>query len=173
MHKNDNIFLIGYMGVGKSSIGKKLTKKMNLSFIDTDDAIALQENKSINDIFESFGEAYFRKLENEFLNKVQENSGIVFSTGGGMPCFHGNIDIMNSLGITVYLQRPSKELFQRLMNAKKERPKIKHLTDEELLQQINMDLLEREKYYLKADIVLDRNEQGLDSIIDAIKKLVK
>lgn len=159
------------MGVGKSSIGKKLARKMNLSFIDTDDAIALQENKSINDIFESFGEAYFRNLEKDFLSKVKENSGIVFSTGGGMPCFHGNIDIMNKKGTTIYLKRPAKELLQRLVNAKKERPRIKHLSDDELLQQIKLDLLEREKYYLKADIVLERNEQGIESIIESLRKL--
>jgi shikimate kinase len=162
-----NIFLIGFMGVGKTTIGRKLAKVLNREFLDADEEIEKQTGKTIASIFQEHGEAYFRELEREWLQQLPE-TGVVVSTGGGMPCFFDNMNTMNQKGLTIYLQRPPAELVHRLKNAKKERPLVKDKTEEELLEFITDLLNRREIYYKKAKIVLDRNHQDVDTIVKLI-----
>lgn len=143
------------MGVGKSTLGKKLARRLNVDFIDADQYIEEQVGMSILDYFTQFGEEKFRVLERDFIRQLDISARVV-ATGGGLPCFYDNMNKMNEMGVTVYLHRPPKELFQRLKNTKTERPLIARLSDEELLDFISTQLKEREQFYNQAQFVLTR-----------------
>jgi shikimate kinase len=151
--KKRHVILIGMPGSGKSSLGFILSQLMRLPFIDTDYYIAKKEQKTIADIFAEQGEDNFRELEKQVLHEIIENYPSVISTGGGMPCFFNNMDIMNESAITVYLEGTPEKLFEHLKNDKK-RPLVRGKTAEELMNYINTSLTERKPYYEKADITI-------------------
>lgn len=157
------IFLIGFMGVGKTTLGKKLARSLNVEFIDSDEALEVKFGCSIADFFEKNGEDTFRKEEQIWLNELTNETRII-ATGGGMPCFFDNMDVLNEKGVTIYLKRPAKELYQRLINAKAQRPLVKELGEEELLQFIEKKLVEREQYYHQARYILNREQQNVEEI---------
>lgn len=162
---NNRIFLIGFMGVGKTTIGKQLARKLTLPFVDIDQEIEMETGETINSIFEKYGEEAFRKWESETLLKmIEKYPSAIVSVGGGLPCYFNNMKLMNELGITCYLHRPAKELFQRLKNSKTERPLIKNLNDSELLRFIEKSLLKREEYYQQAQFTFLRNQQTVEYI---------
>lgn len=153
------IILVGFMGCGKTTLGRKLARQLNYEFIDADDAIEARYQLSIRDIFAKFGEEHFRKLEREFILSLKGAENLVLSTGGGMPCFGDNMQLLNGIGTTFYLQRSVPELANRLINAKKPRPLILGKTHEELLEFIQNLLARREPFYMQADHVLNRDQQ--------------
>lgn len=155
------------MGVGKSTLGKKLAQRLEVDFIDSDQFIEKQLGMSIADYFAQFGEEKFRALERDFIRQLDINACVV-ATGGGLPCFCDNMSIMNSKGVTIYLHRPPKELFQRLKNAKKERPLIAGLSDEELLDFISSQLEEREQFYNQAQFVLTREHHTIEGLCSVV-----
>lgn len=169
MSQSSNIFLVGFMGCGKSSLGKKIADKLKFNFIDIDKEIEKEVNLSVSEIFSTYGEDFFRLKESQFLNEISI-SNCVFATGGGLPCFNDNMSVLNNLGTTVYLQLPAKELLNRLVNDKSNRPLIKSLSNDELLEYINESLLSREPVYKKSDIVLSRTEQNPGQIIQLIQR---
>ncbi len=146
------IYLIGYMGVGKTTIGKKLAEYLGLSFIDLDKYIESKFRKSIPDLFESKGEDAFRKIEHNAIIDVSEFENIIISTGGGTPCFHNNMEIMNQTGVTVYIYADPHELAARLGASKNVRPIIVGKSKEELVPFIIDHLSEREQFYSQAQI---------------------
>lgn len=158
------------MGVGKTSIGKKLANKLDVQFLDTDELLEQQFGMTIAEFFAENGENAFRFAEKELLNEFDFKNAIV-ATGGGLPCFNENMETMNSKGITIFLDRPAKELQQRLMNSKKQRPLIKSLNNNELLRFIEVKLKERLPFYERAKITLDRNSQSIDEIIKRVSEL--
>tara|TARA_B100000508_G_scaffold141026_1_gene145329 strand:- start:113784 stop:114296 length:513 start_codon:yes stop_codon:yes gene_type:complete len=169
---NDKIFLIGFMGVGKSTIGKRLAKKLGYKFIDTDQLIESEQGKSINDIFKDSGESTFRDLETSALERITDNEiKSVVSVGGGLPCFNNNMEVMNQNGITIYLQRPAKELFHRLLQGKDKRPLLKGKTEDQLMDYIESMLNDRSIYYNQATITADREHQSIKSLIELIKSI--
>ena len=109
-------FLIGFMGSGKSYIGKKICEKINLSHIDLDDYIAKHEHKSISNIFFEDGEMYFREIEKQYLSKIINKDNFLLSTGGGTPIYNNNLDLMNIHGLTIYLRYSHNTLYNRLKN---------------------------------------------------------
>ena len=117
-----------------------------------------QEQMSIADIFEQKGEAYFRKIEGDVLRNYKDHSDCIVSTGGGAPCFFGNMQWMNDHGHTIYLKASPKELADRLKVEKAKRPLIKNIPDDELENFIKMKLSERESFYKQAQLVLNPNE---------------
>lgn len=148
------VILIGFMGSGKSTMGKRIAKLLNVPFIDSDKEIECRTEKSIPELFELVGEAGFRELEKELIQKLAQKQDFVLATGGGMPCFNDNIDKLNELGETVYLKHSSNELTKRLINAKKTvRPLIQGKTSEELLEFITSTLETREVYYQQAKFI--------------------
>jgi len=163
------IYLMGYMGSGKSTLGKKLSSALDYQFIDLDRYIEETTGNSIEEIFQKSGETIFRKIESEALTTVSKKEKVVIALGGGTPCHEENIKIIKNSGISVYLQIPPKGLLHRLSNAKAERPRIKGKEGDELLVFIDKDLKDREKYYLQSDIIID----GLNFNRENFNKLVK
>ena len=146
------LILIGFMGSGKTTLGRALAKELGLTFIDLDNSIELRRCKSINRIFEESGEDGFRTIERNLLHEVCEFENVVISAGGGTPCFFDNIDYMNAQGTTIYLQVSNERLLERLRIAKSRRPLLKDKNDEEIKAFIEEQLARREKYYLQAEI---------------------
>lgn len=159
------------MGAGKSTLGKKIAKKIDISFIDSDREIEERHQKSIGDIFTENGESFFRTLETDFISSLKDKGEFVLATGGGMPCFGKNMELLNELGTTFYLERSPKELAHRLFNAKKRRPLIEGLEEEELISFIEDKLSMREEYYKAANVVLPREDQTVNAIVDVANLL--
>ena len=160
------IFLIGFMGSGKSYIGKRLAKSLGVSFIDLDDYLEKKESRSIKKIFEEEGEDYFRRKEEECLLEMDQFENVIIATGGGAPCFFDNSDWMNKNGITVYLKTPLKIIYKRLIEGREKRPLVQSLSDQELKDFIQKKLEARTLYYENVHIVYERQEGD-----EAIKEL--
>lgn len=168
-----NIILIGYMGSGKTTLGKKLASRLRLQFIDTDRIIEHEENCSIAEIFSKHGENHFRELEKRLVLQLKEKDNLLISTGGGMPCFNNVMDDLNESGTTIYLKRTAKELVNRILNSKKKRPLTEGKSENELIQFIENALKEREVFYEKAHIIADRNVQNITSLELMVKTYLR
>lgn len=143
-------FLIGFMGTGKSYWGKQWAQAHGLNFYDLDEEIEKIEGLKVSQIFDSKGEAYFRKKEKEVLHSFFQKDNFILSCGGGTPCFFNNMSKMNEKGVTIYLKTDVVELVNRLSLEKETRPLIKGLTDETLKDYILEKLNDREPFYSKA-----------------------
>lgn len=149
------IILIGYMGAGKTTIGKALSKELGIIFYDLDWYIENRMRKTVSQIFAERGEEGFRKIEYNMLHEVAEFEDVIISCGGGTPCFFDNMDYLNQQGQVVYLKAEPEVLYKHLLMAKVERPLIKGKSQEELLTFISEQLERREPYYSKARYTLD------------------
>lgn len=165
------IILVGFMGCGKSTLGKKLSNRLGIPFLDSDTEIEKGVLMSVGEIFGAHGESRFREIETEYIESLKNEEGFVLATGGGMPCFNKNIDKLNELGTTFYFERSPKELANRLRNAKKQRPLINGLSDEDLLKFIEDKLSEREESYKQSAFILSRDEQTPEQIEEFIRLL--
>lgn len=144
------IFLTGYMGSGKTTLGRALAAAIGIPFIDLDHYIEQRYRKTISQLFAERGEEGFREIERKILHEVGEFEDVIISTGGGTPCFFDNIEYMNEQGTTVYLDVPVERLFIRLSIARSKRPLIKEKNDEELMTFIEEQLAKRAPHYSKA-----------------------
>jgi len=149
------IYLIGYMGSGKSTVGTGLAKALNLDFIDLDHYIESRNHRTIPDIFARDGEAEFRRLEQKALHEVSEFENIVIATGGGAPCFFDNMEVIKRTGKSLYLNGSPRILADRLMHSKTERPLIKGKTEPELVAFIAETLAKRSEWYTQAESILN------------------
>ncbi len=159
------------MGSAKTSVGKLLSRKFKVDFIDTDEVIEKKEGTNIQKLFQEKGESYFRNLEKELLIH-SDFQNTVISTGGGMPCFGDNMKLLNSIGKTIYLYATPKELARRLENSRKERPLLKTLKGEDLIKFIEVKLEERKFYYEQAKLQIDTTLLSQKEIAEKIVKLV-
>lgn len=163
------IFLLGFMGSGKTHWGQQLSQKMNLPFFDLDEQIVNAENKSINDIFAENGEEYFRLLEKETLHIITEShESFVMACGGGTPCYFNNIDYMNSSGISVWLNTSLETLFERLVKEREKRPLLKDLSDNQLKSFIGKKFADRRMYYEQAKLTVEEKQECLDAFVQKI-----
>ena len=160
----NKIFLIGFMGSGKTHWGKLWAQKTGLQFFDLDHVIEQEEKKTIAEIFEQNGEAYFRQKETDVLKKFLTKKKCIISTGGGIPCFNNNMQWMNENGTTVYFAATPAEILKRVITEQEKRPLIKGLSPEELLGFIKNKLIEREPFYNKAKIILSVADIHQDTI---------
>lgn len=144
------IFLVGYMGCGKSTLGRAVSRLTGFPFIDLDTYIEGRFHLTVKEIFACKGETGFREIERNMLREVADFEDVIVACGGGTPCFHDNMDYMNSHGTTVFLDTPVTSLFSRLKRGRHKRPLIASKTDEELLSYINEALAARLPYYRKA-----------------------
>lgn len=155
------------MGSGKTTLGKKLAKKLNCSFFDLDKEIEKVAVLSVNEIFENHGETYFRELESKILKSlILNNKNFVLSLGGGTPCYHKNMELINNSGISVYLKYNAGILASRLINAKTKRPLIKNLDENQLKAFVTEKLTEREAFYNQAKFVVESNSVRVEDILD-------
>ena len=146
-----NIYLLGFMGSGKSFFGKYLSQKFNLNYLDLDEFIETSMKLSIPQIFHSSGEKGFREYEANLLRKTIDFNKNIISCGGGTPCFHDNMKWIKDHGISIYLKTSEELLFKRLNNQKEGRPLISSMLDDDLKHFISIKIKEREKFYEQAD----------------------
>ncbi len=161
------IILIGFMGVGKTSVGKQLARKLDFNFIDTDYEIERLSNKSIPEIFEQYGENYFRKLENSILEKFVKNEDIVIATGGGIITTKENYNILKNEEKVIFLDGSVETIINHVQNERNQRPLLKE--SENLSKKIEELLSIRyEKYIEVSDILIDINGKNIDEVISQI-----
>ena len=160
------------MASGKTTIGKSLSKKLGYKFVDLDDYIVEKEGNTVNEIFKSKGEFYFRKTESLLLNEIiQNNDKLVLSLGGGTPCYGDNMNLMQGKtnAKTIYLKATIKTLSKRLKIEKNKRPLISHLESEELLIEfIGKHMFERSQYYSQANITVSIEGKSESEIVEDI-----
>ena len=168
------IFLTGYMGAGKTTLGKAFARELGLSFIDLDWYIESRFHKTIPQLFAERGEDGFRRVEQNMLHEVGEFENVVISTGGGTPCFFDNMDYMNVQGQTVFLDVDVETLFRRLRVATQQRPILRGKSEEELRVFIEKALADRSSYYTKARYRFDGSQlENREQIADSVLRLRK
>ena len=168
------IILIGYMGAGKTTIGKALAKALDVPFYDLDWYIESRMRRTVKQIFDAEGEEGFRRIEHNMLHEVAEFENVVLSCGGGTPCFFDNIDYINRQGQVVYLKAEPDVLYQHLQMGKGVRPLLLGKTAEEVKAYIVEQLAYREQFYSKARYTLDINLlDNFKKIDDTVRKLME
>lgn len=163
------ISLMGYMGSGKSTIGAKLADKLKLEFIDLDNVIEQNQEKTIADIFSEQGQIKFRKLEQLHLNQIlEQKDNFVLALGGGTPAYYDNLEKINKYTQSIFLRANLSTLLNRLENQKDNRPLLSHLDPDELPEFLAKHLFERRDFYEKAKIVIDTEKKNIEELIDEI-----
>ena len=164
-----NIFLIGFMGCGKSTIGRKLARRLHTPYVDTDALVEEREGASVYDIFQFEGEARFRELERAVLEEVIADGAAIVSTGGGLPTWGDNMARMNAAGRTVYLHRSAENIASRLSPyGRQKRPRLRGLNDEELVLFMRDDMAKRDPFYSRAVQVVACEGKSDEEIIREI-----
>lgn len=169
-----SIILIGYMCVGKTTVGRALAKRLGCQFYDLDWYIEERYHTKVSNIFSERGEEGFRDLEQRMLHEVASFENIVLSCGGGTPCFFDNIHFMNQVGNVFYLKASPHTILQHLAMSKGERPLLKDKSPEELRAFITNQLEEREPFYQKAHHIIDVNVlNSFDKIEDVVNIILQ
>ena len=164
------VYLIGYMGAGKSTITNLLANELRLPFYDTDQEIEKNEKRSVSEIFKKDGELHFRMLETELLKTINQNS--IIACGGGLPIHNNNMGLINSKGISIYLKASDNCLFNRLKNEKQNRPLIGNKTDEKLKVYIIHELQNRSPFYNLANHTILVDNKSIDEILREVNSLI-
>ena len=178
MHSMENfrIFLIGFMGAGKTTLGRGLAEALHCSFIDLDLYIEQRYHRTIGELFAEKGEPGFREIERRMLQEVSDFEHVVIATGGGTPCFFDNMERMNACGLTVYLEADPDILFRRLRIASQKRPLLRGKSDEELRSYIAEALEKRAPRYRQARLHFDasrlENRTDIRTALQALQRLV-
>ena len=170
----NRIIFIGYMGAGKTTVGRALSKDLGMPFYDLDWYIESRMRRSVKQIFDQEGEEGFRKTERNMLHEVAEFENVIISCGGGTPCFFDNMDYINEQGESVYLKCTPEVLYKHLQMGKTVRPLLLNKTPEEVKAFIQEQLKEREPFYSKAkhviDVTLMDNREKIKITVDAIRR---
>lgn len=164
------LFLVGYMGCGKSTLGRKLARRLGVAFVDTDALVEQREGAAVADVFRYEGEEHFRQVEREVLEDVlaSEDAAVV-STGGGLPVWGDNMQRMNEAGDTVYLRRSAEQIARRLSPyGRQKRPRLRGLSDEELVGFMERDMAAREPFYTQARLIVDCTETSDEELVERI-----
>jgi len=164
------LYLIGFMGVGKTTIGKQIAALNKVVFIDTDSQIEKETSKSIKEIFETDGEIAFRKLETDTIRSI--NRKAIIACGGGLPAHNNNIEYLKHKGTVIYLKASTETLIKRLEKNKNKRPLISNLTNEKRLEFIRKILKEREKSYKQADYTIETDNKTVKEVLREINSLL-
>jgi shikimate kinase len=157
------------MGSGKTTIGKQLAKRLNYEFIDLDKLFEKTYKLSVSSFFEKYEEDAFRQIESKLLKEVSLKNNVVISTGGGVPCFFDNMEVMKNTGVIVYLKMAVKSLVSRLINAKEERPLVKNFSEDGLDQFIEKQLSIRSEYYEQAHLSFKGENCDVDELVELIQ----
>jgi len=163
------VFLIGFMGSGKTYWGRLLSQKLSIPFFDLDEQVTTHAGKTIPELFAEQGEEQFRLMEKDLLHIITEShDSFVMACGGGSPCFFNNIDYMNRAGTTIWINTPLETLFKRLVDEKVQRPLIRDLSDDQLKGFIIKKFADRKIYYEQADVIVDDEPVELDKLIEKV-----
>lgn len=162
------IYLLGYMGSGKTTFGSQLSRRLHLHFFDTDTLIEHKFKVNINQLFKKYNEEVFRVVEHGVLLDTFKMDHGVISTGGGTPCYKDNMELINQHGISVYLKTAPEHIFERLKKSRKKRPLIAGLNKKELFEFIKMQINAREEYYNRAHIIFDPFKEDIEILIEKI-----
>jgi shikimate kinase len=163
------IFLIGFMGCGKTHWARLLSQKLSFPFFDLDEKIVEHENKSVAEIFDNEGEEYFRLLEKDVLHLLSEShDSFVMATGGGTPCFYNNIDYLKKQGTVVWINCSTDCLYQRLIKEKSQRPLISDIPDDELKSYIVRKYSSRKIFYQQANVILPEEHVTIENMVSKI-----
>lgn len=164
------IFLVGYAGCGKSSLGKRLARRLEGRYVDTDKLVERSVGATVADIFYYEGEEYFRRAEREVLERlIEEGFDGVVATGGGLATWQDNAERMNEVGTTVYLRRSPEQILSRMSDyGREKRPMFRGKSDEELLEFMRKHMAEREPHYAKAYITIECDRVSDDEVVEMI-----
>jgi len=164
------IVLLGYMASGKSTIGREISKKLDMKFIDLDDYISKREKRSISEIFKVEGEIYFRRIESLYLGEIlNSKDSFILSLGGGTPCYSNNMElILNSDASSIYIKASIKTLVSRLIAEKNKRPLVADLEDDKLIEFVAKHLFERRFFYEQASITINTDDKSAEEITTEI-----
>ena len=164
------IFLVGYAGSGKSSMGKRLARRLGCRFVDTDKRVEEREGASVADIFYFGGEEYFREAERRAVEDIAyDGTTMVVATGGGLPTWRDNMEWLNAHGMTIYLRRSAEQILSRLSDyGREKRPMFRGKSDEELLQFMREQMGDRERFYAMANIAVECDRVSDDDAVELI-----
>ncbi len=161
------VFLLGFMGSGKSFSGRRLAERYNLPYVDLDKYIEEKEGRTISEIFDNEGESYFRKVERKCLHEMEKIEKGIISTGGGTPCFFDNMAWMKAHGLTVFLETPAQLLAKRLQAEMEHRPLLKGFSKKELVEFIEKKLEERNPFYHQTHMIYQQKKEG-QNVVDEL-----
>lgn len=163
-------FLVGYMGCGKSTLGRRLARRLGIPFVDTDALVEQREGASVADVFHYEGEQRFREVEREVLEEaIAGHAEAVVSTGGGLPVWRDNMECMNAAGYTVYLRRSAENIARRLSPyGRQKRPRLRGLDDEQLVRFMRQDMAGREPFYRQASLILECDSFSDEVLVERI-----
>lgn len=159
----ENVILVGFMGAGKTAVGRLLARRLGRCFVEADDLIVAREGRPIPEIFRVSGEARFRELEAEAVESLRLKRGDVIATGGGLPCREGRMDVLRSLGTVVWLKGEVEEMYERAKRAG-ERPMLSRRSGAE----VETLYRERERYYAQAHLTVETRGLGVDQVVHRI-----
>ncbi len=165
------IYLVGFMGAGKTWGGKQMAKRLNLDFVDVDECIVKREGMDITAIFNQKGESVFREIEADCLRQTALLYSAIIATGGGTPCFLGNMEWINGNGLSIYLKNSVDTLFERLKNERASRPLIGAFSDDELWTYIEKKLAERSFFYEQSHLCCEPSSNEMDHVLEAVSFL--
>lgn len=168
------IVLLGYMASGKSTIGREISKKLDMKFIDLDDYVSKRENRSISEIFKVKGEIYFRRIESLYLSEILNSKGnFILSLGGGTPCYSNNMElILNSEASSIYIKTSIKTIVSRLTAEKSKRPLVADLENDKLTEFVAKHLFERRFFYEQATITMNTEDKSAKEITTELRILL-
>jgi len=167
-----NVVLVGFSGAGKTTIGRELARRLDLEFVDLDDAIEEKYHATIPHIFQKYGESVFRQCEYQTLKEMLQGQGMVLAAGGGTPANGDAMQMMNANAVTVYLDLSEKTLVQRLKDSKKERPLTAPLTEDQLTAYVHERLEHRLPFYRMAQLTVGENEVKAEYLLELIVPLL-
>lgn len=165
------VFIVGFMGAGKTTLGRRLAEMLDCEYLDLDQAFEEKFHFSIYNFFDRFGEDKFRDIEHQLLvETISSNDNVVISTGGGTPCFYDNMQLMNDNGKTIYINMHVNSLKHRLLKSRRKRPALNGLNENELENYIDRLLPVREKIYLEADHIVQGENIEIDELVTLVKQ---
>lgn len=167
----NRIYLVGYMGAGKTTAARRLAQRLGWEVADTDDLFEAKYKISVCDFFNKYDEPLYRKLESEVLKETEKLENVVISTGGGTACYFDNMDWMNQHGLTVFLRISQKAVVDRLVHAKRKRPLAEGKSEEELVAFVEQHYTGRLPFYEQARITVKAEDLDLDSLVKQIEEL--
>lgn len=167
------IYLVGYMGSGKSTIGRLLAASLGISWIDLDNEFEDRYKIGVPDFFSKYGEIAFRELEKKLLEEFSQIQNVVVSTGGGTPCFFDNMNLINRTGYSVYLEASPALLLSRIELSARKRPLFQQMKGNDLSKNLENHLESRKPYYEKAKLVVQAENPDIEEMSTRVKEYFK